>query len=341
MKRDWTLAGIAERFGLELHGDGDTVIRGAASLDRAGKGDISFLAHPRHADKLAGCRASAIILAADQIDKSACALLVADNPALAFARVATLFQRPADRQPGVHATAAIAQGATISDSAHVGPQCVVAGDVQIGPGAILDAGCQIGPGCVIGPDCHLMARAVLVQDVLLGARVMVHPGAVLGSDGFGLVADGDDWVKVPQLGRLLIGDDCEIGANTCIDRGALDDTVLENDVRLDNLIHIAHNVHVGAHTAMAGCAAVAGSARIGRHCQIGGGAGILGHIQIADRVTITARTLVTHSITESGIWSSGTPLQPNRMWRRNAVRLKQLDEIARRLTRLEKDIGHE
>lgn len=341
MSRTWTAQEIAERFQLELRGDGATPIRAAASLARADEGDISFLAHGRHANQLADCSASAVIVGRDHADLAPCVSLVAENPAIAFARVASLFQRQQKPEPGIHPTAVVDPQARISDQAHIGPHCVVAGDVEISAGAIIEAGCQIGPGCIVGPDCRLMPRVSLVEDVQLGARVHVHPGAILGSDGFGLVWADEQWLKIPQLGRLLIGDDCEIGANTCIDRGALDDTILENDVRLDNMIHIAHNVHVGAHTAMAGCAAVAGSARIGRHCQIGGGAGILGHISIADRVTITARSLVTHSINQAGIWSSGTPLQENRLWRRNAVRLKQLDDIARRVAKLEKDTEHD
>lgn len=341
MSRTWLLSEIAERFGLELCGEGTTLIRAAASLTHAGPGDISFLVSRRHADQLADCHASAVIVSRDHAAKVPCASLVAEDPAGAFARVASLFARPLERTPGIHPTAVIDPQAHISDQAYIGAHCVVAGNAEIGPGAVVEAGCQIGPDCVIGPDCQLMARVILVADVQLGARVRIHPGAVLGSDGFGLTWDKEQWLKIPQLGRLLVGDDCEIGANTCIDRGALDDTVLENDVRLDNLIHIAHNVHVGAHTAMAGCAAVAGSARIGRHCQIGGGAGIIGHISIADRVTITARSLVTHSIHEAGIWSSGTPLQENRLWRRNSVRIKQLDDIARRVSKLEKDTGHD
>jgi UDP-3-O-[3-hydroxymyristoyl] glucosamine N-acyltransferase len=200
--------------------------------------------------------------------------------------------------------------------------------------------------CTVGAQSRLVARVTLVTRVTLGKRVLVHPGAVIGSDGFGLAFDPGafdhgGWLKLPQLGGVRIGDDCEIGANTTIDRGALDDTVLEEDVRLDNQIQIAHNVYVGAHTAMAGCAAVAGSARIGRYCMIGGNAGVLGHLELADRVTITAKSLVTHSIREPGEYSSGVPLQDNRLWRKNAARFKHLDEYARRLSALEKDKTHE
>ena len=205
---------------------------------------------------------------------------------------------------------------------------------RVGAGAVVGPGCVIGDDCVVGAGSELVARVTLVMRVAIGKRVRVHPGAVIGADGFGLAMsdDGDgQWLKVPQLGGVVIGDDCEIGANTTIDRGALDDTVLEADVRLDNQIQIGHNVHIGAHTAMAGCSAVAGSARIGRYCLIGGGAGVLGHLELCDRVVVTAMSLVSHSIREPGEYSSGTPLMDNRSWRRNAARFKQLDAFVRRM----------
>ena len=183
----------------------------------------------------------------------------------------------------------------------------------------------------------LFRSVTLVTRVRLGQRVLVHPGAVIGADGFGLAMDAGQWLKVPQLGGVIVGDDCEIGANTTIDRGAIEDTVLEDDVHLDNQIQIGHNVHVGAHTAMAGCSAVAGSARIGRYCQIGGGAGVVGHLEICDKVVVTAMSLVTRSIREPGEYSSGTPLMDNRSWRKNAARFKQLDALARRLAAIDKE----
>ncbi|HSM11744.1 MAG TPA: UDP-3-O-(3-hydroxymyristoyl)glucosamine N-acyltransferase, partial [Lysobacter sp.] len=229
-------------------------------------------------------------------------------------------------------TAVVDPSAVVADDAHVGPL------VSIGARSRIEAGAMIGPGCVIGEDCVvgaasvLVARVTLVVRVRLGQRVRIHPGAVLGADGFGLAMDAGRWLKVPQLGGVVIGDDCEIGANTTIDRGAIEDTVLEADVRLDNQIQIGHNAFIGAHTAMAGCAAVAGSARIGRYCLIGGGAGVLGHLEICDRVVITAMSLVSSTIREPGEYSSGTGLMDNRSWRRNAARFKQLDALARRIT---------
>jgi UDP-3-O-[3-hydroxymyristoyl] glucosamine N-acyltransferase len=333
----YTLGKIAARFALELRGDADRVIRGVATLATAGETQIGFLANPRYRAQLVDTRAAAVVLRAADADACHGACLIADDPYVAFARIAALFEREFAGQPGIHASALVASSATVAASASIGPFCAIEDDAVIGESVQIGPHCMIGRGCSVGAQSRLVARVTLVQDVTLGKRVLVHPGAVIGADGFGLAFARDHWIKVPQLGGVHIGDDCEIGANTTIDRGALGDTVLEEDVRLDNQIQIAHNVTIGAHTAIAGCAAVAGSARIGRYCLIGGGAGILGHLDIADRVTVTAMSLVTHSIREPGEYSSGTPIQPNRQWRRNAARFKHLDEIARRVGAFEKE----
>ncbi len=336
-----TLGELAMRFALDLRGDAAHIVNGVATLANAGPDQLGFLANSRYRSQLDSTRAGAIVLRADDADAWRGACLIAADPYVAFARIAALFERLPAMTPGVHASALVAASAEIGPGASIGAFCV------IDENAVIDAGAQIGPHCVIGQGCtvgaqsRLVARVTLVQDVTLGARVLVHPGAVLGADGFGLAFARDHWIKVPQLGGVRIGDDCEIGANTTIDRGALGDTVLEEDVRLDNQIQIAHNVTIGAHTAIAGCAAVAGSASIGRYCLIGGSAGILGHLSIADRVTVTAMSLVTHSIREPGEYSSGTPIQPNRLWRRNAARFKHLDEIARRVGAFEKEKNDE
>jgi UDP-3-O-[3-hydroxymyristoyl] glucosamine N-acyltransferase len=332
-----TLGAIAARFGLELRGDADVRIEGVDTLTRAGPAQIGFLANPRYRSQLAGTNAAAVVLRAADADHCPCACLVAADPYVAFAKIAAVFERrPAARQ-GIHPSAVVEDGAQVAAGASIGPFCHVAAEAVVEDGAELGPHCSVGPRCTIGAQSRLVARVVLVQDVRLGRRVLVHPGAVLGADGFGLAFEGDRWLKVPQLGGVVVGDDCEIGANTTIDRGALGDTVLEEDVRLDNQIQVAHNVRIGAHSALAGCSAVAGSATIGRYCLIGGGAGILGHLSVADRVTVTAMSLVTHSIREPGEYSSGTPLQPNRQWRRNAARFKHLDELARRIGGAEKE----
>ncbi|MCE5232134.1 MAG: UDP-3-O-(3-hydroxymyristoyl)glucosamine N-acyltransferase [Mizugakiibacter sp.] len=335
------LDALAARFGLELRGDGAREIAGVGTLAEAGPAQLGFLANPRYAAQLATTRAGAVVLRAEHAADCPVAALIAADPYVAYAKIAALFERLPAATPGAHPSAVVAAGAKIAPTASVGPLCVVDADAVIEDGAVLGPYCMVGPGCTVGAQSRLIARVTLVTRVTLGKRVLVHPGAVLGADGFGLAFERDHWVKVPQLGGVRIGDDCEIGANTTIDRGALDDTVLEEDVRLDNQIQIAHNVKIGAHTALAGCAAVAGSAKIGRYCLIGGSAGILGHLEVADRVTITAMSLVTHSIREPGEYSSGTPLEQNRRWRRNAARIRHLDELARRIAALEKDTHDE
>ncbi len=341
-----TLGELATRFALDLRGDPAHTIHGVATLADAGPGQLGFLANPRYRSQLDSTQAGAIVLRADDAEAWLGACLIAADPYVAFARIAALFERAPAAIPGVHPSALVAASARIGVGASIGPFCVIEDGAVIGEGAQIGAHCSIGPGCNVGAQSRMVARVTLVQDVTLGKRVLVHPGAVIGADGFGLAfvhaaADQAHWIKVPQLGGVRIGDDCEIGANTTIDRGALGDTVLEADVRLDNQIQIAHNVTIGAHTAIAGCAAVAGSASIGRYCLIGGSAGILGHLSIADHVTVTAMSLVTHSIREPGEYSSGTPIQPNRLWRRNAARFKHLDEIARRLGAFEKERDNE
>jgi len=332
----FTLEQLARRAGASVHGDGDRLIRGVNTLAEAGPEEISFLANSRYRNQLSGTRAGAVILSSETLADCPCDALVADNPYAAFARISAAFEPLPQAEPGVHPRAVVDPGARIDPDASIGPGAVVEADAEVGPGAVIGPGCLVGRGSQIGESSRLVARVTVLHGVKIGRRVLVHPGAVLGSDGFGLAQEGDGWVKVPQLGGVTIGDDCEIGANTTIDRGALRDTVLEEDVRLDNQIQIAHNVRIGAHTAMAGCSAVAGSTSIGRHCMIGGGAGILGHLVIADHVIVTAMSLVTHSIREAGEYSSGMPLETNRRWRKNAVRMRHLDELARRLRELER-----
>ncbi len=341
MTTSYALADLAARFQLQLHGDGNRRIDGVGTLASATEHQLAFLSNSKYATQLADTQAGVVVLHADHLAACPTAALVAPDPYVAYARVATLFAKAPSAPAGVHPTAVVAASAQIDPSASIGPLCVIGERAHIADGVVLGPHCIIGDDCAVGAQSRLVARVTLASDVTLGRRVLIHPGAVLGADGFGLAFDTDHWIKLPQLGGVRVGDDCEIGANTTIDRGALEDTVLEDDVRLDNQVQIAHNVHVGAHTAMAGCSAVAGSTRIGRYCQIGGNAGVLGHLQVADRVTITAKTLVTHSIRESGEYSSGVPFQGNRLWRRNAARFKHLDEFARRLSALEKDRDNE
>ena len=327
---------LAQRFGLDLRGP-DRDITGVGTLADATPGQLGFLANPRYRAQLAETQAGVVVLREDDASAFAGTALVARDPYAAFARISALFERLPVREPGIHPSAAIDPSAEISPDAHIGPFTSIGARTKISTGAVVGPGCSIGDDCELGEGCELQARVTLVARVRLGKRVRILPGAVLGAAGFGLAMDGGRWINVPQLGGVVVGDDCEIGANTTIDRGALGDTVLEEDVRLDNQIQIGHNVRIGAHTAMAGCSAAAGSARIGRYCLVGGGAGILGHLEVCDRVVVTAMSLVTHSIREPGEYSSGTPLMDNRSWRKSAARFKQLDRIARRPGASDKD----
>ncbi|MEG2940624.1 MAG: UDP-3-O-(3-hydroxymyristoyl)glucosamine N-acyltransferase [Thermomonas sp.] len=319
---------LAQRFGLDLRGP-DRDVSGVGTLADAAPQQLGFLANPRYRVQLADTRAGVVVLREDDAEAFAGTALVARDPYAAFARISALFERVPVRVPGIHPSAAIDPSAEISAEAHIGPFTSVGARTKIAAGSVVGAGCVIGDDCELGEDCELQPRVTLVARVRLGKRVRILPGAVLGAAGFGLAMEHGRWLNVPQLGGVVVGDDCEIGANTTIDRGALGDTVLEEDVRLDNQIQIGHNVRIGAHTAMAGCSAAAGSAKIGRYCLIGGGAGILGHLEVCDRVVITAMSLVTHSIREPGEYSSGTPLMDNRSWRKSAARFKQLDRMAR------------
>ncbi|MCI2261315.1 UDP-3-O-(3-hydroxymyristoyl)glucosamine N-acyltransferase [Xanthomonas indica] len=333
----YTADEIAERFGLQVHGDGSVAVRGVATLAQAGPGQLSFLANPRYRAQLADSTAAVVVLRADDAEAAPGTALIARDPYVAFAKIAALFDVAPLRPPGIHPSASIDPSAQVAANAHIGAF------VSIGARSVVGDGCVIGPGCVIGEDCQvgagseLIARVTLVTRVRLGQRVRVHPGAVLGADGFGLAMDAGRWIKVPQLGGVSIGDDCEIGANTCVDRGALEDTTLEEDVRLDNLVQVAHNVHIGAHSAIAGCTGIAGSAKIGRYVMLGGAVGVVGHLEICDKVVVTGKSVVRNSIHEPGEYSSGTPLTDNRTWRKNAARFKQLDALARRILSVSKE----
>jgi UDP-3-O-[3-hydroxymyristoyl] glucosamine N-acyltransferase len=334
--REYTAGELAERFGLSLQGDAGVRLRGIGTLGRAAEDRLAFLANPKYRAQLSESRAGAVVMREDDAAGYAGTALIARDPYVSFARLAALFEPRPERPAGVHAMADIHPTASIATDAHVGAFVSIGARSRVEAGATIGAGCVIGEDCVVGEGSELVARVTLVTRVRLGRRVLVHPGAVIGADGFGIAMprEGDGaghWLKVPQLGGVVIGDDCEIGANTTIDRGAIEDTVLGHDVRLDNQIQIAHNVVIGDHTAMAGCSAVAGSAKIGRYCLIGGGAGVLGHLEICDKVVITSMSLVTHSIRVPGEYSSGVPLMDNRSWRRNAARFKQLDRLARRV----------
>lgn len=332
-----TLGQLAERIGGELYGDAACVVTGVATLQGAQPGDITFLANPRYRKYLASTRASAVILSPKDKADCATAAVVVANPYVGYARVAALLYADREQAPvaGVHPTACVSAGSRVHESSSIGPCCVIEADVNIAANVSIGPGCFIGKGAVIGEGSRFLANVTLCHGVHIGKRALIHPGTVIGSDGFGIANDNGVWIKVPQLGSVTIGDDVEIGANTTIDRGALENTVIEDGVKLDNQIQVAHNVHIGAHTAIAGCVGIAGSARIGRRCTVGGGVGISGHLEIADDVHITGMSFVTKSIKQPGVYSSGIPADTNQQWHKNTVRFRQLDEMARRLKVLE------
>jgi UDP-3-O-[3-hydroxymyristoyl] glucosamine N-acyltransferase len=329
---------LAHAIGAELRGDPDLLISGVGTLQRAKAGQLSFLSNPLYRRYLKTTGASAVLLGSNTVQECPVAALVTDNPYLGYARAAALlFPQPAF-EPGVHPSAVVAGSARIDPSAHIGA-CVVIGEevslgseVYVGPGSVIEA------GCLVGSHTRLVARVTLCRDTQLGARCLIHPGAVLGADGFGLANDEGRWEKVPQLGRVRIGDDVEIGANTTIDRGALEDTVLHDGVKLDNQIQIAHNVEIGEHTAMAGCSAVAGSTKIGRHCTVGGLTGVVGHLTIGDNVHFSAATLVTRSFESPGYYSGGLPAMGNGEWRKTIARIRRLEELNKEVKALKKKI---
>lgn len=312
------------------------LIRGVATLQNADSGDISFFTNTRYRQSLQNTRAGAVILQVEHANICPTICLVASNPQLAYSRVAGLFAEQSQTCSGIHPTAVVDEQAEVAGDAWIGPYSVIEAGASVGAGVFIGPHCWVAAGVTVGTGSRLIANVTLCHAVRLGDNVLVHPGAVIGSDGFGLANDRGRWVKIPQLGSVIVGDDVEIGANTTIDRGALDDTILEQGVKLDNQIQVAHNVHIGAHTAVAGCVGIAGSAQIGQHCTIGGGVGIAGHLKIADNVHITGMSLVTKSITEPGLYSSGLTVEPNRLWNKISARLRRIDDMARKLTMLEK-----
>ena len=334
------LGPLAQLLGAELVGDAGLEVTRIGPLDSADAATIGFLANPRYQSQLATTQAGCVIVAPALRD-AACArgaALIHADPYLAFARLTQWWaaQQRRAAAPGVHASAVVEEGVHIDATASVGAFAFIGRGAVVGPGAVIGSHGHVGEGAAVGAGTWLKARVTLSDGCRIGARGIVHSGAVIGADGFGFAPFEGRWEKIEQLGLVLIGDDVEIGANTCIDRGALDDTVLEDGVKLDNLVQIGHNVRVGAHSAFAGCVGVAGSARIGRHCTAGGGAIILGHLEIVDHVHISAATLITRSIHKPGTYSGAFPFDDNASWEKNAATLRQLHALRDRLRALEK-----
>ncbi|MEX6501137.1 UDP-3-O-(3-hydroxymyristoyl)glucosamine N-acyltransferase [Pseudomonas zhanjiangensis] len=334
-----TLGQLAERLGATLRGSADKPISGLATLQEAGPDQLSFLANAQYRKFLVDCQAAAVLLtAADAEGYGGDALIVA-NPYLAYAQLSHLFDRKPQAAAGVHPTAQVAADARVDASASIGAFAVIERGAQIGAGVTVGAHCVVGARSQIGEGGWLAPRVTLYHDVRIGRRVVIQSGAVIGGEGFGFANEKGVWQKIAQIGGVVIGDDVEIGANTTIDRGALADTLIGNGVKLDNQIMIAHNVQIGDNTAMAGCVGISGSTKIGRNCMIAGGVGMVGHIEVCDGVFVTGMTMVTRSITEPGAYSSGTAMQPAGEWKKSAARIRQLDDMARRLKDLEKQLA--
>lgn len=334
-----TLRQLATSLQLEYKGKSGLVISGVASLSGAVNGDLSFIQHEKYANDLFNSQCSAIIVpiefSSEVTDKS---LLFADNPRHSFAQALNLIKPElvGSLQPGIHESTQISPTAKIGVNVSIGALSVIGDGVVIGDDTSIGASCVIEQDAKIGDDCRLHSRVTVGERVRIGNRCILHSGVVLGSDGFGLVFYRQAWEKIPQIGTVILHDDVEIGANTTVDRGALDDTVIDQGCKLDNLIQVAHNVRIGAHTAIAACVGIAGSARIGRYCKISGAAVVLGHLAITDHVTITAMSLVTKDIKKPGVYSSGTPLLENNLWHKNNVRYKSLDRLARTVAMMDK-----
>ena len=334
-----TLADLAQFLGADVHGDESAEVDSLAALKNAGPGQISFLANEKYTGDLRVTGATAVLIKPALATLCPTNALVMANPYLGFARLSHLFDPEPAVPKGIHPSATVAEDAVVSETASIGACAVIESGVRI------DWGVQIGPGTVvgarsrIGEETVLAANVVLYHDVVLGRRCRISSGAVLGSDGFGYAPTGDHWERIAQVGGVSVGDDVDIGANTSIDRGALNDTVIGDGVKIDNNVQIAHNVEIGDHSAIAAMVGVSGSVRIGRHCVFGGASGIGGHLTIADNVHLTGMTMVTRSLLKPGVYSSGTGVEPNSEWRRSVARFRQLDDMARRLRQLEKKLN--
>ena len=335
-QKSYRLQEIADALGASLRGDPDIMVSGLATLQAAGPDQISFLANPAYGKYLQDTRAGAVILSPVAADDCPTNVLLLDNPYMGYARLSHWFDPAPVASAGVHPTAVVDESASIDNTASVGPHAVIEAGVYLGAHVVIGAGTVIGARSRIGDHTIIRPRVTLAHDIVVGQRCHILSGAVIGSDGFGFANERGQWHRIAQLGGVVLGDDVEVGANTTIDRGALDSTVIGNGVKLHNLIQIAHNVHIGDHSAMAAMVGIAGSTRIGKHCVFGGASGVAGHLEIGDQVHLTGMTLVTGDIREPGVYSSGTSADTNRNWRKNAVRFRQLDSLARRIKELEK-----
>ncbi len=336
-----SLGELAVQFGCELVGDPAAKVSRVATLANADSESLSFFANKAYREQLRQTTATAVLVHPDDAKDCPVNALLADDPYLAYARIADVLCPFPDLAPGIHQSAVVASSANVSDSAQVSANVVIDDDCVLGDQVFVGPGVVIGPRCTIGGGTRLNANVTLVQDVRMGERCMVHPGAVIGSDGFGNAMSDGGWVKVPQVGGVRIGNDVEIGANTTIDRGAIDDTILENGVRLDNLIQIAHNVEVGEHTAMAAFTGISGSTIIGKRCMFAGRSGAVGHITICDDVVVGGMTMISKDIREPGFYTASFPAEKDKDWKRKVARFRRMDELVKRVGALEKAAGND
>ena len=339
----YTLADLAIYVDGRVVGDGSARVTGVTTLEKGGEGCVSFLANPKYRRQVDATTASAVVVseavASDPTINNQIDLIVVDNPHVAYAKLTHLFRSPLTIESGLAVSVHISTDVTIADDVSIGA------NVYIGAGTILESGVVVGPGCVLLGECRIGKNSALIANITvypksqIGEHVLIHAGVIIGADGFGFANENGKWIKVEQLGGVYIGDDVEIGANTTIDCGAIDDTVIESGVKLDNQIQIAHNVRIGRDSAIAACTGIAGSATIGQRCQIAGSVGILGHLSIADDVVIMAKTLVTKSIKSAGLYAGAAPFQPHAQWQKSYARTKQLDALAHRIRALEKRLA--
>jgi UDP-3-O-[3-hydroxymyristoyl] glucosamine N-acyltransferase len=339
--RPWKLVALAEAIGATLEGNGEIEIRGAAPLDRAGTHDIAFLSDPKYRVHLETTQAAAVILSPREATSwtTSKARLLTANPYAAYARAANCLYPEPQPPTGIHPTATVAKTAQVAPDAFVGPHATIGEQAVIGARSIIGDGCAVGAQVIIGNDVRLYPCVVIYSRCVVGDRCVLHSGCVIGADGFGFANEDGRWIKIPQIGRTVLHNDVEVGANTSIDRGVLDDTIVEEGAKIDNLVQIGHNCVVGAHTAIAGCAGISGSVKIGKYCRIGGAAMIGGHLSIADGAIVAAATPIFSSIETPEMYSGVYPVQPHRQWQKNAVQLRQLDTLYKRVRALEKALA--
>jgi len=334
----FSLPEIAAWLDGEVISDSGVLITQVASLMYAKSSEIAFVSDAKYLPLLAKTSAGAILIAPEHASATHLPRILVSNPYAAFAKVSAIFNPPLSVTPGIATSASIAKDASIAVSASIGANAVISEGVVVGENVIIGANCYVGENVTIGAATRLHANVSIYHGCKVGINCIIHSGAVIGADGFGYAGEAGVWVKIPQIGRVIIGDDVEIGANSTIDRGALDDTILEKGVKIDNLVQIAHNCQIGAHTVIAGCVGIAGSARIGKHCKIGGAAMILGHLEIADQVTISPGSMITRSISKKGTYTALMPFQEHEQWLKTAARVRQLENLAKHVKDLEQEI---